>query len=165
MGKRGNERREKTSFGPGVFLSGAGSVLAGAVLLGATLGYIGFAGFHFWQSREMCQCANVGLVDDETVGVERVSRSDLQTGSVRGTVGGALVGLAAGLAAWALSARRLRRMEILASETGEEAPTASETGAEAPTATETGAEAPSASANPLLPRGGRPRVSDSVRRA
>ncbi len=90
-------------------LSGGASVLVGATLLGATLGYIGFAGLHFWQNREMSQCASAGLLGDEAAGVERASRDDLQGGSLAGALGGAGLGLLVGLAAHGLSVRRLGR--------------------------------------------------------
>lgn len=35
--------------------------LLAAAILGATLGAIGSVGFFFWQNREMCPCAPVGL--------------------------------------------------------------------------------------------------------
>lgn len=109
--------------GTRTLVAGAAQVVVGALLLGATLGYVASAGWEFWKNREMCACANVGLVDDETAGVDRSTRDELQRGFSASTLAGAAVGLAAGVAAWLVTVRRTRRMSaVLAGPAAGDAP-------------------------------------------
>jgi hypothetical protein len=100
---------------------GAGGLLIGSVLLGATLGYVGFGAVEFWRNRHMSPCASAGLLDDEVAGVQRSSRSQLQEGFAASAAAGGGVGLVFGLAAWLVSFRRGRRMAALLEEPDDEA--------------------------------------------
>ncbi len=85
--------------------------LIGAVILGMVLGGLAYVGLFFWQNREMCPCAPVGLVDSpESVIAAPASSEELHQGVVISSLGGGAAGALAAVVFVLPSVIRMNRL-------------------------------------------------------